>query len=113
MSGAAYYFDIGRLNVHQALLWKPTADRRSTAPWSRAYMYGFSTEEVPGAVPAEQELAQSDKIPYLPSARLSKESREPQAIEYLILLKNPPFILREPQDERKRDRNHWRFFRSR
>jgi hypothetical protein len=29
-----------------------------------------------------------------------------------ILLKNPPFILREPQDERRSDRNHWRFFRS-
>ena len=53
MSGAAYYFDIGRLNVHQALLWKPTADRRSAAPWSRAYMYGFSTEEVPGAASAK------------------------------------------------------------
>ncbi len=31
---------------------------------------------------------------------------------YLILLKNPPFILREPQDERRSHRNHWRFFRS-
>jgi hypothetical protein len=25
------------------------------------------------------------------------------------LLKNPPFILREPQDERKSGANHWRF----
>lgn len=50
MSGAAYYFDIGRLNVYQSLLWKPSADRRSTAPWSRAYMYGISSEELPVAV---------------------------------------------------------------
>ncbi len=49
MSGAAYYFDIGRLNVYQALLWKPTADGRSTEPWSRAYLYGILSEEFPGA----------------------------------------------------------------
>jgi len=33
-------------------------------------------------------------------------------IAEVILLKNPPFILREPQDERRSRRNHWRFFRS-
>jgi hypothetical protein len=27
----------------------------------------------------------------------------------MILLKNPPFILREPQDERKSGANHWSF----
>jgi cyclopropane-fatty-acyl-phospholipid synthase len=49
MSGAAYYFDTGRLNVHQALLWKPTANGRSTAPWSRAYLYEGSPEALPGS----------------------------------------------------------------
>lgn len=39
MSGAAYYFETGRLNVYQALLSKPTAEGQSRVPWSRADLY--------------------------------------------------------------------------
>lgn len=39
MNGAAYYFDIGRLNVYQTLLSKPTAEGCSRVPWSRADLY--------------------------------------------------------------------------
>lgn len=39
MSGAAYYFDVGRLNVYQTLLSKPTAEGRCRVPWSRADLY--------------------------------------------------------------------------
>lgn len=39
MSGAAYYFETGRLNVYQALLSKPTGEGRSHVPWSRADLY--------------------------------------------------------------------------
>lgn len=39
MSGAAYYFDIGRLHVYQTLLSKPTPGGHHHVPWSRAYLY--------------------------------------------------------------------------
>jgi cyclopropane-fatty-acyl-phospholipid synthase len=46
MSGAAYYFDIGRLNVYQTLLWKPTAEGHHHVPWSRADLYrGFNRDQ--------------------------------------------------------------------
>jgi cyclopropane-fatty-acyl-phospholipid synthase len=50
MSGAAYYFDTGRLNLYQSLLWKPTADGRLVAPWSRAHLYaGEASVQDPAA----------------------------------------------------------------
>lgn len=39
MTGAAYYFEIGKLNVYQALLVKPAAEGRASVPWSRADLY--------------------------------------------------------------------------
>lgn len=39
MTGAAYYFDIGRLNLYQAVLSKPALDGSRKTPWSRAYLY--------------------------------------------------------------------------
>lgn len=39
MTGAAYYFDIGRLNDYQVLLSKPTKEGHSSVPWSRADLY--------------------------------------------------------------------------
>ena len=44
MSGAAYYFDIGRLNVYQTLLSKPTAGGPSKIPWSRTDLYLNGTQ---------------------------------------------------------------------
>ncbi len=39
MSGSAYGFSMGRLNVYQALLAKPNAQGRSGLPWTRADWY--------------------------------------------------------------------------
>jgi len=39
MSGSAYGFDVGRLNLHQALLVRPGADGRSGIPLTRADWY--------------------------------------------------------------------------
>lgn len=39
MTGAAHYFDIGKLNVYQALLSKPTGDGCARLPLSRADLY--------------------------------------------------------------------------
>jgi len=39
MSGSAYGFDVGRLNLHQALLVRPNKDGRSGIPLTRADWY--------------------------------------------------------------------------
>ena len=39
MSGSAYGFDVGRLNIHQALLVRPSKDGRSGIPLTRADWY--------------------------------------------------------------------------